>query len=87
MPAASDYDTIAQFYATIRRTFVDVSKSIGEERLFIGAEAMQVGEDVVKLEGLTTVTNLESALRAIDTIVVQGEGASAGVTHRGTPAA
>ena len=79
MPAASDYDTIAQFYATIRRTFADVSKSIGEDRLFVGAEAMQVGEDVVQLEGLTTVTDLESALRAIDTIVVQGEGASAGV--------
>jgi hypothetical protein len=79
MPAATDYDTIAEFYATIRRTFVNVSKAIGEDRLFVGSKAMQVGEDVVKLEGLTAVTDLESALQAIDTIVVQGEGASAGV--------
>ena len=78
MPAATDYETIAQFYATIRRTLVDVSRRLGEEQLFIGPASMQIGADVVKLEGLDPVTNLESALKAIDTIVVQGEGASSG---------
>ena len=77
MPAAGDYDTIAQFYGTIRRTLVDVSRRLGEQRLFSGPAGMQIGPDVVKLGGLDAVTDLESALRAIDHIVVQGEGASA----------
>ena len=77
MPAATDYEIIAEFYATIRRTLIDVSARIGAQSLFTGPASMQIGADTVDLEGLHAVTDLESALRAIDTIIVQGEGASA----------
>jgi len=45
--------------------------------LFTGGAEMQIGSDIVSLPGVTVVTNLESALAALDTIVEQGEGAPA----------
>ena len=76
MPAATDYETIAEFYATIRDTLTELAETLGERTLFCGAAEMQVAEDVVKLPGLSAITDVRSAVRAIDTIVVQGEGAS-----------
>ena len=38
---------------------------------------MQIGPDLVSIEGLATVVNLSSALTVIDTIVIQGEGSAA----------
>ena len=76
MPTAYDYETIAEFYDTIRAAFSSLSETLGDERLFIGGAALQVGPEVVSLDGLTAVTDLDSAVAAMDIIVVQGEGSS-----------
>ena len=75
MPASEDYSTIAEFYHVIRDGFSSVARTIGEQRLFCGDPAQQVGPDVVRLSGLEPIVDLRSALRAMDTIVAQGEGA------------
>lgn len=77
MPAAHDYETIAEFYQAIRDGFVLLTRELGEPVLFSGDPAMQVGADVASMPGLVAVTDLASALAAIDTIVVQGEGSPA----------
>ncbi len=76
MPAAEDYSTIAEFYDVIRDAFSSVARAIGERRLFCGDPAQQVGSDVVRMPGLESIVDLRSALRAMDTIVSQGEGAA-----------
>jgi hypothetical protein len=75
MPGAVDYATTAGFYRHIRAALVELAERIGERRLFVGDPRRQVGPGVVALDGLREVTDLASALAAIDTIVVQGEGA------------
>jgi hypothetical protein len=77
MPGAHDYDTIAEFYASIRDGLVAAARALGERALFAGDPAMQIGPAVVAMPGLTAITDLASACDAIDTIVVQGEGAAA----------
>jgi hypothetical protein len=76
MPGAVDYSTTAGFYRRIRDALSGLARSLGERQLFIGDPAAQVGPDAMALEGLVAVTDLPSALAAIDTIVVQGEGAA-----------
>jgi hypothetical protein len=74
MPYAHDYETIAELYDDIRAGFSYLAGQLGEARLFCGDAALQLGPDVVSMPGLAAVTGLESALRGIDTIIVQGEG-------------
>lgn len=76
MPGASDYTTIGEFYGAIRDSFIAVADEMGERSLFIGGPAMQVSHDVASMPGVTVITDLRSALSALDTIVEQGEGAS-----------
>jgi hypothetical protein len=49
---------------------------MGEANLFTGIAAAQVGPDIAAIPGLILTTDLQSALAAIDTIIVQGEGSS-----------
>ncbi len=74
MPSAVDYDTISEFYAHLRDCFIALSGTAGEAKLFCGPISLQVGLDAVDLPGMTTVACLSDALRALDTIVTQGEG-------------
>jgi hypothetical protein len=75
MPSAVDYATTAGFYRRIRDTLVGACERLGEPALFLGDARAQVGPDILRADGLHTVTDLRSALAALDTIVVQGEGA------------
>ena len=77
MPGAHDYSTIGEFYGSLRECLKEVVAGIGERELFTGDPAMQIGPDVVSMPGVAIVTDLESALRVLDTIIVQGEGAPA----------
>jgi uncharacterized Fe-S cluster protein YjdI/CDGSH-type Zn-finger protein len=74
MPSSEDYETVGHFYRGIRAGFVSLAAQLGEEALFLGDPRAQVGPEIAALPGLSIVTNLASALRAIDTIVEQGEG-------------
>ena len=75
MPHGGDYATVGGLYRDIRRAIETLSESIGEESFFSRDTARQVGPLDSQLRGLTLVTDRESAVRALDTIVTQGEGA------------
>lgn len=74
-PGARDYDTVGALYETLRLALQAFVAAHGEGALFIGQRALQVDASLAPLLGVEAVTDLASALRAIDTIVTQGEGA------------
>jgi hypothetical protein len=76
MPSAQDYSTVGHLYEALRANLKASARHLGEAALFIGPVSTQVGPDVVQLEGVTSISDLRSALKAIDTIVEQGEGAA-----------
>lgn len=80
-PAGQDYPTIGDLYQAIARSLTDLASSQGEDILFCGGSAAQVGPDVVALPGLISITNLAEATAAIDTIITQGEGGPAYGDH------
>lgn len=76
MPTSGDYDTVGALYEGIREAFVDLSEKIGETQLFCGSKDLQIGPLDSTLPGLTLINSKEEALKAIDTIIAQGEGAT-----------
>jgi hypothetical protein len=81
MPSAMDYATIGEFYAHLRACLTELANDVGET-LFCGDPSMQIGPDRLDLPGMATISNLQEALAALDTIVTQGEGgASAEDSH------
>lgn len=74
VPSAQDYATVGHLYRGIRAGFDSLARSIGEEALFVGDPLQQIGPDLLPMQGLTKVRSLQDADRAIDTIVLQGEG-------------
>jgi len=76
MPSLQDYDTVGGLYATIKAGLRDVARRIGEDALFIGPVAGQVGSALMGLDGVMRVGDLTTAIAAIDPIVEQGEGSA-----------
>jgi hypothetical protein len=76
MPSMQDYSTIGHLYDALRENLRAASRRLGETALFVGPLTSQLGRESVTLDGTGLVTNLASALRAIDVIVEQGEGSS-----------
>ena len=74
VPNAQDYATVGHLYRGIRRGIASLAEAQGEASLFVGDPRAQVGPELMPMSGLSAVTDLASALRAIDTIVAQGEG-------------
>ena len=72
--AATDYATVGQLYSTIGAGLRRLATELGEDQLFVGDEAHQLGPDVLAMEGLTTVRCLRTAEAALAFIVHQGEG-------------
>ncbi len=81
MPSAQDYLTVGHLYRGIRDGLLALEAKLGSGSLFIGAPAIQVGPELANLPGLIKITDLASALRALDTIVEQGEGSPADTAH------
>lgn len=80
-PAESDhYETIGQFYDAIEDGLRYLAGTLGEEKLFSGDPARQVTAGPFHHTGgsLQPITDLASALAALDEIVEQGEGTSRG---------
>ena len=77
VPTAQDYETVGHLYRGIRAGLTALAEKHGEGALFCGNPRAQIGSDLIPLHGLSTVTDLASALVAIDTIVTQGEGSPA----------
>lgn len=76
VPAPQEFATVGHLYRAIDIGFAWLTGALGAERLFIGPRAAQTGPESRRWDGLVAVTDLESAHRAIDVIVEQGEGAT-----------
>ena len=73
-PTAEDFDTVSHLYRGIEQGFEKLAGQLGESTLFAGAPDAQLGPDVLQLDGLFPVTDLASALKAVQVIIEQGEG-------------
>ena len=76
VPAPQSFATVGHLYRAIDVGFAWLTATLGEEKLFIGPTAAQTGPELMKWNGLVAVTDLDSAHRAIDVVVEQGEGAT-----------
>ena len=69
------YQTVGHLYRGIEDGLRYLTEKFGEEQLFIGPPNSQIADAYFSLPGLLPVTDLESAVTAIQGIVEQGEGA------------
>ncbi|MBV9562154.1 MAG: ferritin-like protein [Bradyrhizobium sp.] len=76
MPSAQDYETVGDLYRAIGDGVQSLAERSGETALFVGDPSARSVRTCSRLPGLMRISGVESALRAIDTIVRQGEGAS-----------
>ncbi len=76
MPFGGDYATVGDLYASIRDALERLSSRLGERVLFCGDPAMQIRPADASLPGLVAVLDLACARKALDTIVIQGEGST-----------
>ncbi|MBP6010971.1 MAG: CDGSH iron-sulfur domain-containing protein [Alphaproteobacteria bacterium] len=76
-PAAQDYVSQGHLYHGILNGLIRLVEQVGEKKVFVGHAQSQVGGAEFGLPGLFKVIDLASARRAIEEIVIQGEGAPA----------
>jgi CDGSH-type Zn-finger protein/uncharacterized Fe-S cluster protein YjdI len=76
-PSPQDYISQGHLYHGVIRGITRLVDQLGEERVFVGHGEAQVGGEEFPLPGLFSITDLASAQRAIEAIVLQGEGAPA----------
>ena len=69
------YSTVGHLYRGIEDGFRYLAQKYGEEGLFVGPPNAQIASSYFGLSGLKPVTDLDSAVAAIEGIVEQGEGA------------
>lgn len=69
-----DYQTVGELYQGIADSLAPLAASLGENGLFVGRLEAQLSEKDVFLPGLHTISNVADAIRALDLIVLQGEG-------------
>jgi CDGSH-type Zn-finger protein/uncharacterized Fe-S cluster protein YjdI len=80
-PSPQDYLSQGHLYHGVLQGLARLVDQLGEERVFVGHGEAQVGSEEFPLPGLFKITDLASARRAVEAIVLQGEGAPA---HRET---
>jgi CDGSH-type Zn-finger protein/uncharacterized Fe-S cluster protein YjdI len=76
-PTPRDYHSVGHLYHGIAQAMRRLAQRFGERRLFAGHGEAQLGPAEFPLPGLFPVTDLASAMRAIEEIVLQGEGSPA----------
>src|SRR5215472_5057729 len=74
VPRPQDFATVGHLYRSIEAGFAHLGEKYGEEWLFIGPPRAQATPEHFRWPDLVTVSDLDSAQRAIDTILEQGEG-------------
>ncbi|WP_266171178.1 ferritin-like domain-containing protein [Dyella subtropica] len=74
-PGPRDYATVGELYEVLAHSLEACVAAQGESAVFIGDPALQIDASLAPLPGMVAVTDLDSARRAITTIVTQGEGA------------
>ncbi len=76
-PTPRDYASQGQLYHGVLRGLAKLIEDSGEESVFVGHGEAQIGASEFGLPGLFKVDSLETARRAVEEIVLQGEGAPA----------
>jgi hypothetical protein len=74
VPRLQDFATVGHLYRSIEEGIKHLCAKYGEQCLFVGPPEAQASEAQFGWPQLIQVTDAASALRAIDTIVEQGEG-------------
>ena len=69
------YQTVGHLYRGIEDGLRYLAEKLGEDGLFIGPPDSQIADAYFSMPGLLPVTDLKSAVAAIEGIVEQGEGA------------
>src|SRR5262249_20504622 len=75
VPQPQDFATVGHLYRSIEEGLAHLGEKFGERNLFVGPPRAQATSENFGWPELVPVTDLESAQRAIDTILEQGEGA------------
>ena len=75
VPQALDFVTVGHLYRGIEQGFRHLVEKYGEQRVFIGPPRAQATAQYFGWPELIAVTDLASAIRAIETVIEQGEGA------------
>ena len=76
-PTPREYASQGHLYHGIAQAMLKLAGRVGEAKLFVGHGEAQLGQGEFPLPGLFTVRDMDSAQRAIEEIVTQGEGAPA----------
>ena len=76
-PTARDYGSQGHLYHGIAQAIRRLAGQLGEENLFIGHGEAQLSSAEFPLPGLFEVSGVDTAMKAIEEIVSQGEGAPA----------
>src|SRR6266496_3418687 len=75
VPQLQDFATVGHLYRSIEHGIAHLAEKFGERGLFVGPPRAQATSANFRWPELVAVTDVESAQRAIDTILEQGEGA------------
>jgi hypothetical protein len=75
-PRPQDFATQGQLYRGLEDGLRHLARELGEDGLFIGPPWAQAGAESFRWPELEPVTDLDTALRVLDRIVEQGEGAT-----------
>lgn len=75
MPRGQEYSTVGQLYRGVAGGLRELVARLGEEAVFIGEPRAQATPERFHWPQLIAVTNLESAVAAVEEIIEQGEGA------------
>ena len=76
-PTPREYGSQGHLYHGIAQAIRAMAEKVGEKNLFVGHGEAQLGQGEFPLPGLFAVKDVNSAMRAIEEIVTQGEGAPA----------
>jgi Ferritin-like len=75
VPQTQEFATVGHLYRGIEQGFRYLVDKYGEQQVFIGPPRAQATQQHFAWPELIQVTNLASAIKAIETIIEQGEGA------------
>ncbi|HTL85308.1 MAG TPA: ferritin-like domain-containing protein [Acidimicrobiia bacterium] len=76
IPRGQQFETQGHLYRAIERGFAHLAEKLGDDALFIGPAFHQADESSFRWPDVSPITDLDAAQRAIERIVVQGEGAT-----------
>jgi CDGSH-type Zn-finger protein/uncharacterized Fe-S cluster protein YjdI len=76
-PTSRDYVSQGHLYHGIAQAIRRLAEELGDENLFIGHGEAQLSSAEFPLPGLFEISSVDTALKAIEEIVSQGEGAPA----------